>query len=395
MIENEIGLTDAGLEMPRQADYLTIISERYNAHLASQGFTEVPDYDQDEYFGQTREIVAFLLGQLSDIVQEIYDTRVPGNATGLGLANLALIVGVQRLQPTKSTATVTLGGTVGTVIVEGKIASGGLSDPLARWVLTEDVTIGSGGTIDVVVRNEVTGPVTADPGDINTRVTPVDGWATVTNAATASPGRDSETDGALRVRRQRALQGQGSSNVNATLSALLELDFVTGAVVIENDTITAQTIDGILMDPVSIAAVVGPSVLTTAQEETVARAIFDTLPSATATVGADSATVTKLDTRSKTIKWDTTTDVTVDVAYTLVLASGFDIAEVSAALELLVNDFFLTLIPGETVYPSPVEALALFVDGVLNVDSLLLNGGAAAVTHDAFEQPVIGTYAAT
>jgi hypothetical protein len=44
------------------------------------------------------------------------------------------------------------------------------------------------------------------------------------------------------------------------------------------------------------------------------------------------------------------------------------------------------------VYPTPLIALAASIDGIANVTSLLLDGGASPVTHDADEQPTLGTH---
>lgn len=389
----DFGLTADGYTAPRQADFITTIRAKYDQALLDLGFTELPDYERDTFLGQTSEIMAFELGQLAEANQAVYDARSPGNATGLQLSNLALIVGVTRREATKSTATVACTGTDGTVITQGKIVQGGGSDGNARWTVSADATIGDtvSGTVDVVVEAEIAGETIATPGTITTIVTPIDGWDAVTNAASASPGDDRETDGQLRVRRQQAIQGGGATNTNAILSALLSLDFVTGATVVDNKTEVISVIDGLTLDPYSVGSVVSPSSMTVAQEQQVVEAIFDKLGAGTATSGTETGTVTKRDGRSETIKWFFATDTAVTIAYTLALEPGFVIADVSAALEALVVDFFLTLTPGSTVYPMPLICLAADLDGIANVTTLLINGGAAAVAHDADELPVLTT----
>jgi hypothetical protein len=99
----DFGLTDAGYIAPRAADFLTTIRSLYNQELIDLGYTEAPDYERDTFLGATSEIMAFLLGQLGEATQAIYDARSVANATGLQLASLALIVGVPRNEATHST----------------------------------------------------------------------------------------------------------------------------------------------------------------------------------------------------------------------------------------------------------------------------------------------------
>ncbi len=388
------GLTSDGYTAPRQADYLATIREMYETELTALGVTEMPDWERDTFLGQMSEIMAYLLGQLAEANEAVYDARSVANATGLQLSNLCLIVGVTRQEATKGTVTLRCSGTDGTVITQGKICEGGGDDGAARWVCTEDGTIGAVATgyVDLVFEAEEAGETVATAGQITSIVTPVDGWSSVTNAAAADPGQDRETDSELRARRQRALQAAGATSANAIRAALLELDFVTGATVIDNKTGASVTTDGITLDAYSVGCVVAPNTMTTAQKEEVAQAIYDHLGAGTATSGSTSATVTKGDGRSETIEFTLAADATVNVAWTLALEPGYVVADVEEELQELVTDYFLTLTNGDTVYPLPLIALAATIDGIANVTTLLLNGGATPVTHDADELPTLGTH---
>lgn len=388
------GLSAAGYTAPRQADYLTAIRDSYEARLVVLGFTEMPDWDRDTFLGQVSEILAYQLGQLGEANQAVYDARSVGNATGLQLDNLALIVGVTRQEATSGTVILTCAGTDGTVITQGKIVEGGGSDGKARWLVSADATIGSvtSGTVDVVATCEDTGVVVATAGQIDEIVTTVDGWDSVTNAAAAAPGTARETDGELRARRQRALQSAGCTSTNAILSGLLELADVTGATVVDNPTGTTATVDGISVDPYGVACVVSPNSLTTAQQVLVVSAIYNHLGAGTATSGSSSGTVTKRDGRSHTIAFSMAADSAVTTAWVLVMEAGYLVADVEAELLALVTDYYLTLAPGDTVYPMPLVALAATLDGIADVTSLTLAGGSGPVTHTALQQPVLGTH---
>lgn len=384
------GLSADGFTAARQADYLTLIRDDYEARLRAAGYTVMPDWERDLFLGSISEIMAWLLGLQSEVGQAIYDARVVGNATGLQLDNLAVIVGVRRQEATASTVRLTCYGDDGTVITAGKICEGGGDDDSARWVIAEDGVI-AGGFVYLTATCDTTGAVVATAGEITTIVTPVDGWDSVTNTD-ADPGRDQETDGALRSRRQAALATAGSTSPNAILSALLELEFVTGATVVDNPTGTSAVVDGITVDPYGVAAVVSPATLTADQQASVLQAIFDHLGAGTAISGSVSGTVTKRDGRTHAVRYSVAADSTVALAWVLTLDPGYVVGDVDDALEDLVADYFLQLDPGDTVYPMPLIALAATIDGIANVDSLTLNGGSTSVTHTALQQPVKGTH---
>ena len=389
------GLSATGFTAARQADYLSIIRAELNSRLTALGFTDLPDYEHDTFLGEVTEVMAYLLGQLGEGQQAVYDARSVANATGIQLDNLALIVGVTRNEATRGTATGTLAGTVGTVILTGKEIQWGGTDGRARWRLTGDVTIGAGGTASGNFQAVELGEIIATTGDTVTIATPVSGWTGVTFATSATPGQERETDSELRVRRQRSLQAAGSSSTAAILAAVLALDFVTGAVVVDNKTGGSVTTDGVTLDAYSVAVVAAPSSMTNAQKAELVEAIYGRLAAGTLTSGVSFGTATKADGRSETVRFTLAADSAVNVAFTLVLEPGYVVGDVEDALEALVTDYFLTLSCGATVYPSPLIALAMSVEGITNVTSLLLDGGASPVTHLATELPVLGTFAAT
>jgi len=386
------GLTAEGYTAPRQADYLTLIRSMYEAELVTLGFTQLPDWERDVFLGQITEIMAYLLGQLAEANQAVYDSRSLANATGIHLANLCLLVGVVWEEATYSTATLTCSGTNGTVITQGKIVEGGGPAGTTRWIITSDGTIAS-GTCTVTARAEDKGEVTATAGQIDAIVTPVAGWTSVTNAAAATPGQDRETPAALRARRQRRLAAAGSTNTAAILSAILGVEGITGAVVLDNKTETTATSSGVSVSPYSIACIVAPDDIGTTVKAALVEAIYSKTGAGTQWSGDQTGTVTKRDTRSETVRYYLAADTAVNVAFVLAMLPGYTAADVSASLQALVEDYFLTLGPGDTVYPSPLIALAMTLTGVRNVTSILLDGGASPVAMDADEQPVLGTHA--
>lgn len=383
------GLTSEGYVAPTTAELLDMIRADYEAATGLE-----IDWEYDVFLGQITAIMATRLGELAEANQAVYDSWDVNNATGLQLGNLALIVGVTRNPATPSTATVTLGGTAGTVVTEGKVVEGGGADGKARWRLTEDVTIGGGGTVDVLVEAEEPGATLAQATEIDAIVTPVAGWASVTNAAAATPGADEETDAELRLRRQQSLQISGGRSLNAIRANVLEVDGVQAAVVIDNPDFSEQVVQGITMPPCSLAVVVHPT-LTTEQEEEVARVIYDLIAAGIQTVGTDVvATVTGLDGFAKTINFDYADDLTVNVATTVVLKDGCGLSDVEDLVEEAIVAYFLTLSVGSSVRRLMIWAALAAIEGIDEV-TVLLNGVDADVEPLLTEIPVLGTNAVT
>lgn len=376
-------LTDAGFTAPRGADSLATFRARYEALTGL-----VIDWEHDVVLGPVSVIVGDMFGELWDLAQAVYDAMDPNNATGVQLDALCQIVGITREPASYSTVTLTLTGTSGTVIPEGRIVQGGGTDGRAKWVTTADVTL-SGGTGSVVAQAQDVGVVTADPSAITTIVTPVAGWTAVTNAAAATPGTARESDATLRRRRAENLQTAGSRSIAALRANLLESDGIQAAVVVENTTSAVATVEGLSLEPHSVGIVVYPDTLTDDQKEAAAIVIYDHLPAGIATNGTDVvATVTGGDGFAKTIRFDYASETQVDVATTVVLAAGYELSDVEDAVQALVVDYFAGLGVGDAARRLAILAQVATVEGITGA-SVTLNGLNADVDPNATARCVL------
>ena len=200
-----------------------------------------------------------------------------------------------------------------------------------------------------------------------------------------------ESDAALRKRRQQSLQTGGSRSLNAIRAAILALDGVEAATVIENTSIVSAVVEGLTLAAKSIAVIVYPSTLTDDQKAGVAEAIYATIPAGISTNGTDvTATVTGLDGFSKTIKFDYADALEVDVEITVNLADGYELEDVEEPVQEAVSDYFLTLGVGDAVRRLSILALVAAIDGIDGA-VLLLNGGAVDIVPDTTEYPTLGT----
>lgn len=385
----EPGLSDAGLVVPRLADFLDLIRDDYEAA------TELDiDWDADLVLGSLTAIVSQRLDQLAEALQAVYDGTDVNAATGVQLSNLSLLVGVPRKVATHGQTPLTLGGTPGTIITEGKIAGGGGSDGRARWVISEDVTIGVGGTVNVVAVAEDAGRILALPGEIDQIVTPVPGWSTVTNAAAASAGLDAETDAALRVRRAQSILRSAGIGLASIRAKLLALEYVEGAAVLDNPDNEGKVIEGVAMPAHSMLAVVLPATLTSDQQAEILRLLYASTAPGTRFAGTDVVgTVTGADGFEKDVSFDLGTEVPANIAVTYTMATGYSVADASAAHQRLVEDYEATLGLGDPLTQLAIAALAFGIPGVLGMVAEI--NGAPNLQASVTEKIVPGSWSAS
>jgi hypothetical protein len=382
----QLGLSDAGLLVPRMADFLEEIRDSYKADTGLD-----PDWDSDLVIGRFSAIMAQLLGQVSEGLQAVYDGFDPGAATGVQLSNLSAIVGVLRKRKTKGQVQLLLTGTPFTPIPQGRLAEGGGLDGRARWKLKANTTIEAGGTVLADFEAELAGRIEAEPGAITTMVTPVPGWTAVTNPAKATPGLDDEKDDQLRVRRQQSLQRGDGLGLGSLRAKVLDLDFILSASVIDNPDNETQVIEGIGIPGNSFVTIVSPDPLTSDQKAEMLRLIYKNTPLGIRSHGDESGVVTGSDGFEKTVKFSYREELVANIVVTLTMASGYSVADASPALKKLVSDHVATLLIGEPLYVLDIFALAAQVPGVTGL-TVTINGLGVDLDPTALQQVVMGTW---
>lgn len=222
------------------------------------------------------------LDELAEAAQDLFDSFDERAATGIYLDNLCSLVGVTRIEATTSEVDLTLGTTGGAPVVVPAGSSvadaGGV-----EWLLQAAVTIPAFGSISGTFSPAVTGPIAAAIGALDvpgtgTIKTPVAGWDTVTQAAAATPGRDRETDAALRLRRRQSLAITGAANTESIRAALLASDYVGAAKVVDNKTGTPIVVGGVTLPAHSYLAVVVPDPTTVAARQEIGEIIWQRAP---------------------------------------------------------------------------------------------------------------------
>lgn len=187
--------------------------------------------DEDSMDYQQISIFARKIYDTNSLSLLVYNNRTANTSVGVGLDNLCSLVGIKRKPATKSSCQLTITGDPGTVITNGKAGDG-----TYNWILPEEVTIPSNGTIVVQTECETDGYITAAPNTINDIVTPLYGWLGVTNQYSATPGRNVESDANLRARYYVSTMLPAVSIFDSILASLGSITDVKRVKGYENDT---------------------------------------------------------------------------------------------------------------------------------------------------------------
>lgn len=336
----DYGITTAGVSIPRQVDYLDEIDASYfddtqialdstNSDNANQVLVRLVNY------------VAAILEDIGEQAQATVDILDVDNASGRQLVSLATIRGVPVKEESKGTVTITCAGDPGTALLEDQVIvqGGGRGGVLARWILTETLTIGAGGTADAVFECEEAGAIPADAGVITGIVTPIAGLNSVTNATAAAQGLDGDTDGSLRLRMRQAGNSRAGCGVPGIRSRIIDLAFVQACTIIANGDSEPKLVQGVQLPANSYLCVVMPTQLTTAQEQEILGVLYDSVLGTGRTVGTDvDGEVTNLaDGTSWPVSFDYGEDLALTVSVTLTALPGAAVSEARKLLGIAIN----------------------------------------------------------
>lgn len=188
--------------------------------------------DPDTQDGQWITHIAQDQYDLAMLCSKVFNNYSPLTASGNGLSVQVKLNGIRRQQSNKSVVDLKIIGTAGTGIYDGKVrdSSGNL------WNLPSVVTIPLSGEITVTATCDVAGAIRAAAGAVSRIATPTEGWISVSNLSEAVPGKNAESDVALRNRQTQSTALPSQSVAKGIHGELVMLSGVTRCKIYENDT---------------------------------------------------------------------------------------------------------------------------------------------------------------
>lgn len=239
-------ITSTGVVFPDTAALLAEVQAEWRAALG-QDLVVTPDTPQGVLIALEALARDALVRNNASLANQIN----PNLAGGVFLDAIWALTGGARVQATRSIIReVTVTGVPGALIPQGSQARVG--EEGALFETTGGVTLSGLGTGSATFRSVDFGPVGAAMGALDTIVTPVLGWETVTNPTPAEPGAETESDQDARARRRVTLGAQGVALPEAILAGVWNVADVTSVVFRENVTNAPLIIEDQTLDPHSI-----------------------------------------------------------------------------------------------------------------------------------------------
>lgn len=227
-----------GVIIPDTQDLLTTVENEFKVVFGAQLNTD-PATPQGRLIASEVNARDIFLRNNAALANQIN----PNVAEGTFLDAIWALTGGQRIAETSTTvAGVTLGGIPGTFIPAGSQAQTAAGDIFST---TGDATLNGVGVATVDFVADVGGPVPCGVGALNTPVSGVLGWETVTNATAGVVGQLAESDVASRLRRLQTLALQGVALPEAIISGLMDTEGVRSLSFRENVTDAPLVIDGV------------------------------------------------------------------------------------------------------------------------------------------------------
>ena len=287
------------------------------------------------------------------------------SAVGTQLDNLASVYygTLLRRKATSSTVVLVLSGVANTTIVNGQVRDsyGGI------WNLPSSVTIGEGGTVNVLATYSQTGAYYINANQIqgiSSIATPVAGWVNVAQPNECNVGSNVETDAEFRVRIAQRGKGSAIGTLGSLIATLQAIDGIIGVVVYENDTDTADStsVSGLTMPSHSVSPVVAlsPNQANNAEfQKQIANAIYNNKASGVATNGTTTVGLTSVDNsiipsgQSVSVEFTIaeTNAITINVTLNKIVATALDLsAETKSLLYKAIDTQVASYRIGDTIY---------------------------------------------
>lgn len=354
----------AGLTIPSYTDILNLLTGN------AQSIYGPGEYlGTDSPFYQMISAFALAASDQANALQLAINNATPVTAIGGALSNIVAFNGIARMAASYSTCQVTISGTPGTVIVNGKVRDS-VPQQGYLWDLPASVTIGGGGNVSTSVVCEVIGNVQALAGQINLIATPTAGWTSVNNTNPASPGQPVETDSQLRTRQAESVALPSITELAGTIAAIAAVQGVTRQNTLENPTGSALTTWPITVGnplwygpPHSITACVEGGT-----QIDVATAIYDNRGIGCFTNGTTIVPVTDPNSGQQfNVGFYLPTDIPIYVTVNAhALTTGFN-ASIEALIQTAIVNYLNGIALGGTVSYAAIVATAMSVAGNLEM----------------------------
>lgn len=357
-------LTDKGFARPSYDDLLQRQSDR-----AKVLFGDDIDTSEQSVLGKYIRINVQDLAECYELLEGIYYARFPGSARGQNLERLCAFAGIARNPATHAKIKVRFHGKAGAAIPAAFLLAGsGMT-----YYMNADYAIGSSGECEALATCTVAGELGNLPsGTELSIVRPSPDLRKAEYISIEAYGQNREGDTALRLRFGKSISGSGSATMNAIRGAISRVPLVDGVTIIENDSDT--TTDG--RPPNSFECyVLAPE----SQDGVIAKAIFGKKPLGIKCVGTEEVQLVDDGGKTHHIRFSRTVQKEIHVRVKIKVNQNFEVNGDDRIKDNLL-EHINNLTNGEMVYLSGLYGCIHKIQGVVNVQELMLSEDGASFT---------------
>lgn len=349
------------------------LRDRVDEQLVAAGGSPV-DWDHDIVLPRIVTVFALEVASLYGLVQAIADADDPTGAQQAAVDDRLALIGTSRKPERASRVDLLLAGSPGLQVPSGSQVQGGGEDGRAKWYLEQRVEFDATGAASATFVCTVAGPTVAVAGSIESIVTPVAGWDSVSQPKAAEVGRHVETDTQALTRWAQSLGPQAAQSTHGLRAALLALDDVETVVIVENTGPSTATIHGFPNVPSgAIGVAIHPLPTSPDLQDEIGQLMHLHGPDATRIYGT-ATTVEVLDDSGVevTYGWSGASDLDVGLTVRVAMLPGRRWSPAKTAIEDLISTWTLTMgEPARRGGPKGLEtAIANALPGIAQVTVL-------------------------
>lgn len=217
----------------RRKSYNEILSDLQAR--AKEVFGDNINLSNTSFLGMWLQNEAWEIAELWELAEDVYFSPFVDTSEGSSLDGAGKYITIARKPAQKSRGTITIEGKEGTSIPRGFRISDEKIEKVFETI--ESMVIGNDGIVSIpIISISPRSDMNVGPYFITKAVNPIPGIDNIYNKESTINGANTETDREFRQRYYRSISRGGSSTRDAVEAALLDMDNVVDAFVIENDT---------------------------------------------------------------------------------------------------------------------------------------------------------------
>ena len=303
-------ITTLGVQPDGLTGFVTRLESAFKDALGSD-LNVAPETPQGQLIGE----LGLVLTEVEELALHVAAGLNRDTIEGRQITDWGTLLGLPLIPGQRSTVVARLSGDPGVAIPVGSRMQ---TIEGATFVTDVQTRIESGGTVDVLARAQQFGLVGAPANTLTRIIDARAGWRGVTNPAAAILGRDVETSARYKHRYGQVVATNARDALESVRARVLQVDGVTDALVRDNTTAGAVTIQNIAIEAGAILVIVQGGA-----DADIAEAIALTKPAGAPTSGDETVNWGHPEGFNVPIKFRRVTEIPLIVTVTLVIGQNF------------------------------------------------------------------------